>query len=300
MTAPGAAPPAKVAAVVASYNTREDLLRCLRSLVRHVTLPLEIVVVDNASTDGSAAAAREEFPRTVVLENAENLGFAAACNRGWRASSASYVLFLNSDAEVTPGAVEALGGLLDTRPDVGVVAPRTVGEDGRIQVSTGPDITPLAEWGQRRLVRGVREGRKEAVAKAEVLYAREHEPFWVSGSCLLTRRAALEAVRGFDEAFFLYEEDVDFCARVRAAGWRIVFTPAGTVRHRLGRSMEKAAVRARLEYHRSHVLYYRKHRGGLATALLRLAVAARGAAWWLTGRQPSLGAALLDLAWRGR
>ena len=176
------------------------------------------------------------------------------------------MLFLNSDAEVTPGAIETLAGVLDVRPDVGIVGPRTVGENGRIQVSTGADLTPSSEWSQRRLVRGVREGRPDAVREAESRHGREHEPFWVSGSCLLARRSALQAVGGFDEGFFLYEEDVDLCARVRAAGWRVVFTPAGTVRHRLGRSMEKSAERARLEYHRSHLLYYRKHRGSVATA----------------------------------
>lgn len=289
---------AKVAVVVVSYNTREDLVRCLRSLASQVTLPIETVVVDNASTDGSAAAACMTLPSAAVLENAENLGFGAASNRGWRASSAPYVLFLNSDAVVTAGAVEALARLLDERPEVGIVGPRTVGEDGRIQVSTGPDLTPSAEWGQRRLVHGVREGQADALREAESRHAREHEPFWVSGSCLLARRSALEAVGGFDESFFLYEEDVDLCARARAAGWRIVFTPAATVRHRLGRSMEKAGQRARLEYHRSHLLYYRKHRGLLPTTVLRLLIGARGALHWLSGR--ALGSELLSLAWRGR
>lgn len=288
---------AKVAVVVVSYNTRDDLVRCLRSLA-NPTLPIETVVVDNASTDGSATAAREALPSAAVLENAENLGFAAACNRGWRASAAPCVLFLNSDAEVTPGAIETLAGVLDVRPDVGIVGPRTVGENGRIQVSTGADLTPWSEWSQRRLVRGVREGRPESVREAESGHGREHEPFWVSGSCLLARRSALQAVGGFDEDFFLYEEDVDLCARVRAAGWRVVFTPAATVLHRLGRSMEKSAERARLEYHRSHLRYYRKHRGLLPATVLRVLLGARGALYCLS-RRP-LGTDLLSLAWYGR
>jgi GT2 family glycosyltransferase len=179
---------------------------------------------------------------------------------------------------------------------VGIVGPRTLGEDGRIQVSTGPRLTPLAEWSQRRLVRGVRLGREAAIRDAEARHSREHEPFWVSGSCLLARRSALEVVDGFDERFFLYEEDVDLCARIRAAGWRVVFTPAATVRHRLGRSMEKAGARPRLEYHRSHVHYYRKHNGVLATAALRLAVGLRGALLWLSGRDRALGRSLVGLA----
>ncbi len=122
-----------------------------------------------------------------------------------------------------------------------------------------------------------------ALAEAEDLHAREHEPDWVSGSCLAARRTALEAVSGFDERFFLYEEDADLCRRLRAAGWRVVFTPAAEVRHRLGFSMAKAPRRAGLEYHRSHLLYYRKHNGPPARVFLRLLLAARGFGGWLRG-----------------
>jgi len=290
-------PPPRVAVVIVSFNTRDDLVACLRSLSQ-VTAPVDVVVVDNASRDGSAAAARAERPDAQVLENPRNEGFGRACNQGWRASSAPQVLFLNSDAEVTAGAVEALSAVLDARPEVGVVGPRTVGEDGRIQLSTGPALTPTAEWRQRRLVRGLRAGRAEARAAAEAIAAREHEPVWVSGSCLLARRQTLEAIQGFDEQFFLYEEDVDLCVRARTAGWRVVFTPAATVRHRLGRSMARSEGGAQLEYHRSHLLYYRKHNGLLATGFLRLSLAARGTALLLDGQ--SLGPALLKLAFRGR
>jgi GT2 family glycosyltransferase len=285
-----------VSVVVVSYNTRDDLRQCLRSLASNVSLPLEVVVVDNASADGSAAAAREALPAARIIENPENKGFAAAANAGWQASRASHVLFLNSDAEVVAGAVEALLSVLDARPDVGIVGPRTLGDGDRIQVSTGPRLTPLAEWGQRRLVQGVRRGQAAALREAEARHSREHEPFWVSGSCLLARRSALEEVDGFDERFFLYEEDVDLCQRVRAAGWSVVFTPAATVRHRLGRSMAKAGARPRLEYHRSHLLYYRKHNGLVATLALRAAIGARGALLWLSGRDRALGRSLLALA----
>jgi GT2 family glycosyltransferase len=247
----------------------------------HPSLPLELVVVDNASTDGSADAVRARHPEALVIANAENAGFARACNQGWRASRAPLVLFLNPDAEVAPGAVETLVRLLESRPAVGAAGPRTRGSDGTIQVSTGSDLAPLAELRQRRLVRGVARREAHALAQAEALHAREHEPAWVSGSCLVARRTAIEAVGGFDERFFLYEEDADLCRRLREAGWRIVFTPEAEVRHHLGRSMSKAPRRARLEYHRSHRLYYRKHNGPLSRAALRILLAARGGVEWL-------------------
>jgi N-acetylglucosaminyl-diphospho-decaprenol L-rhamnosyltransferase len=270
-----------LAVVVVSFEARETLLAGLDLLRTHVSLPFELVVVDNASSDGSADGARVRHPGALVVANPENVGFARACNQGWRATRAPLVLFLNPDAEVSTGAVEALVGLLEGRPDVGAAGPRTRGSDGSIQVSTGPDLAPVAELRQRRLVLGVARGEPRALAEAEAIHAREQEPGWVSGSCLLARRTALEEVGGFDERFFLYEEDADLCRRLREAGWRVVFTPAAEVKHHLGRSMSKAPRRARLEYHRSHLLYYRKHNGPLSRAALRVHLVARGCGQWL-------------------
>ena len=271
----------RLAVVVVSFEARETLVAGLAALRAPASFPLELVVVDNASTDGSAESVRAREPGALLIANGDNLGFARACNQGWRASRAPHVLFLNPDAEVTPGAVETLVSLLESRPAVGAAGPRTRGSDGTIQVSTGPDLTPLAELRQRRLVLGVARREAHALAEAEALHAREHEPAWVSGSCLVVRRAALEAVGGFDERFFLYEEDADLCRRLREAGWRVVFTPAAEVKHHLGRSMSKAPRRARLEYHRSHLLYYGKHNGPFSRAALRILLAARGARAWL-------------------
>jgi GT2 family glycosyltransferase len=271
----GGTAPARVAVVVVSFNTRDELLRCLGTLAL-VRTPLEVVVVDNASGDGSAEAVRRDFPLAKVLENAANEGYSKANNRGWRATAAPFVLLLNSDTEVRAGTVERMLEVLETRPRVGVVGPRTLGSDGFVQVSSGPDLTPLAEWKQRRLVRGVAVGDRGALAFAAARYSAEHEPDWVSGSCLLTSRAHLEAVGGLDEGFFLYEEDVDLCVRIGRLGCRVLFTPAAEVLHHKGRSMAHAPERARLEYHRSHLRYYRKHRGPLDVAFLRVYLALLG------------------------
>jgi N-acetylglucosaminyl-diphospho-decaprenol L-rhamnosyltransferase len=267
----------RVAVIVVSWNARDDLVACLRSL-RAVTAPLEVVVVDNASEDGSAAAARQSFPDARVIEPGANLGFARACNLGWRATRAPYVLFLNPDAEVAPAAVEALAAVLDARPDVGIVGPATRYADGRPQVSFGPDLTPLGEWRQQRLMRAVRARDARTLSSLEAAISREHEPAWVSASCLMTRRSLLENLGGFDERFFLYEEDVDLCVRARHAGFRVAFTPSASVTHRLGRSMERSSERARIEYDRSHLYFYRKHRGPWATALLRVYLGVTGLA----------------------
>jgi hypothetical protein len=246
-------------------------------------------VVDNASTDGSADAVASEFPEARLIRNRENAGFSRANNQGLREASGAYVLILNSDAELTPGALPALAGRLDAAPRAGAVGPRTVSGDGTVQVSFGPALRPLAEWRQRRLVRGVKRRHPAAVRQATERAAVEHEPEWVSASCLLARKEALDAVGGFDEGFFLYEEDVDLCVRLRRAGWSVLFTPAATVVHHLGRSMQGDPGRAGLEYHRSHVRFYRKHNGPVLTAGLRLFLGAKASFGWLLALGPGAG-----------
>jgi len=300
-------PAPRVSALVVSYNTRDDLLRCLEALRAHAGVPLETIVVDNASTDGSTDAVRARFPEVEVLASPTNVGFSRANNLGLRAARGPFVLVVNSDCEVRPGAVPALVAILEARPDVALVGPRTVGTNGAPQVSFGPSLTPIAEWRQGRLVRGVKAGDAEALRQAAALAAQEREPDWVSASCFLARKAVLDAVGGFDESFFLYEEDVDLCLRVRAAGGRVLYTPAAEVVHHLGRSMDRAPARARLEYHRSHLRFYAKHNSAAERIALR-AWMAGGAAWgWLSARPGTGGRerraearAILGLALFGR
>jgi len=268
--------PPRLAVVIVSYNSQETLPACLDSLAP-AGIPLEVVVVDNASTDSSAEVTRSHPLGARLALNAANVGFACACNRGLRETSAPFVLFLNPDTVVEAGAVETMAALLESRPEVAVVGPLTHSADGTVQVSTGPDLGPRSEQSQRRLVAGVRRRDPRVLREAEALHAREREADWVSASCLMARREALAAAGGFDEGFFLYEEDADLCRRLRVAGWRVVFTPAARVRHRLGHSMAQASSRARIEYHRSHLRYYRKHNGAGSRAVLRLILAGRGA-----------------------
>jgi hypothetical protein len=212
------------------------------------------------------------------------------------------VLFLNPDAEVLPGALEALAARLAADPTLAIVGPLTRNADGSVQVSTGKDLTPRTELGQRRLVKGVERRSPAFLAEAERRHAVEHEPAWLSGACLMARREALVDVDGFDEGFFLYEEDADLCRRVRAKGGRILFTPAAEVRHRLGVSMAREPRGARLAYHASHLRYYRKYNAGWAQLLLRVGIAAHGfAALTRGGREARAEAvALLSLAIRAR
>jgi len=257
------------------------VLEALRSLQAEADLAVCVHVVDNASGDGTTAAVRSffagarRFASAHLVENQGNLGFAVACNQGWRSGGEPLVLFLNPDAQLRPGALQALARLLADQPAVGIAGPRTLNADGTVQVSTGPDLSPWRELQQRRLVRGVARRLPAALAAADALHARAHDVDWVSGACLMARRSCLEATSGFDEGFFLYEEDADLCRRARVAGWRVAFTPEAVAVHGLGQSMARSPQRGRLEYHRSHLRYYDKHLGTAARLGLRL---------WLLGR----------------
>jgi len=254
--------------VIVSYNARADLERCLDAiLVAPPAASHEIVVVDNASTDGSADAARKR-PGVRVVDAGANIGVARANNLGVRATTGTDLLLLNSDAIVPRGAIDGLLRELHREPDVAVVGPRLVDAQGRAELSFGRMMTPWNELRQKRLQR--------RAARVEELTRRRDYPDWVSGACLLVRRADAEAVGGLDERFFMYAEDVDFCAAIRARGRRILFTPAVEIVHVRGRSAAAAPAATRAAYLRSRLAFYEKHHPAWAP-LLRLYLRSRRA-----------------------
>jgi N-acetylglucosaminyl-diphospho-decaprenol L-rhamnosyltransferase len=255
-----------VSIIIVSFNARGDLERCLESLHgAPPATPHDIVVVDNASTDGSAAAARR-WPDITVIEAGSNAGFARATNIGIRVSRGTNLLLLNSDTIVPPGAIDRLLAELERHPDVAVVGPRLVDGSGRAELSFGRMIGPFNELRQKRLARS---------GAVDELTKHRQYPDWVSGACLLVRRADAEAVGGLDERYFMYAEDVDFCAAIRARRRRILFTPDVEVVHLRGRSAASAPAATRAAYRRSQLAFYEKHHPGWAP-LLRLYLRLRG------------------------
>ncbi len=255
-----------VAIIIVSYNTRDDLCTCLRSLRdAHLAVSHEIVVVDNASSDGSAQAARDCGVR--VIEAGGNLGFARANNIGIRATESELLLLLNSDTVVAPGAIERLVEDLRAHPRAGLVGPRIVDGRGRPEISFGRMIGPLNELLQKTRGRLYDRGNAFVVARVQRLVRREQYPDWVSGACLLVRRAVADAVGLLDERYFIYAEDVDFCAAVRAAGHAVRFTPAAEIVHLRGRSVARNRAHVNAAYRRSQIAFYEKHHPWWAPAL---------------------------------
>lgn len=246
--------------VIVSYNARTELGECLRSLTEHPPrVTHDITVVDNASTDGSAAAVRERWAPVRVIEMGTNAGFAAANNAGIRATESDLVLLLNSDTIVPAGAIDTLVARLRATPDAAVAGPRLIDASGAPELSFGRMISPLAEARQKLLVTLHAKNFGPVSRWVDRETRREQFVDWVSGACLLVRRGAAQAVGLLDERFFLYTEDVDFCASIRARGGHVLFTPAAEVVHLRGRSRASAPAASRAAYRRSHIAFYEKH-----------------------------------------
>lgn len=246
--------------VIVSYNARADLETCLRSLAAAPPrIPHDIVVVDNASTDGSPGAVRAGWPQVTLVELRENVGFSGGNNVGIRATRGDLILLLNSDTIVSAGAIDRLVARLEAHPDAAVAGPQLLDGSGRVEISFGRMISPLAELRQK--IEGRLYERGFGPVERQVIKAASTERYvdWVSGACLLVYRADAEAVGLLDERFFLYTEDVDFCASIRQRGRRILFTPEVRITHLRGRSRASAPRKMNAAYRRSHLAFYEKH-----------------------------------------
>ena len=266
----------RLSIVIVTFNSKADIGRCLESLVASAPrTPHEILVVDNASTDGTADLVRAQWPQVRVVDAGGNAGFARANNIGIRLSAGELVLLLNPDTVANGAAVDGLVACLDAHRDVAAVGPRIVDGHGRAELSFGPMISPLAEARQKLLVVGHDRGWAPITSVVERRTRQSHDVDWVSGACLMARRTDLEAAGLFDERFFLYTEDVDLCATLRATGQRVHFLASVSIVHHRGRSGASAPAATRRAYRRSHLAFYEKHHPGWAP-LLRLYLTLRG------------------------
>lgn len=251
-----------------NWNTRADLEQAITSLLadadhwlRRAGSVVEVIVVDNASTDGSAEMVRTRFPAVALVEAAENLGFARGYNLAASRAAGRHLLMLNPDTVVRPGALSALVEFLDSHPRAGAAGPRLVNPDGSLQYSCRRFPRPMAALFRNtplgRLLPGNRFTRDYLMAEWDHDTPRQVD--WLSGAALCIRREAWEQVGGFDEAFFMYAEDIDWCLRAHQAGWEVWYVPHAVVVHRIGASSDQRPLAMVREFHRSMALFYRKH-----------------------------------------
>ena len=264
-----------VSIVVVTFNAREDALACLASVHAHPPQrPWDLVVVDNQSSDGTADAVAERWPDVQLLRLPENIGFAAANNAGIRATSGTFVLLLNSDTLVSAGQLEALCDALERDTSAAAAGPKLVDAAGRQELSFGPMISPVGEPRQKARAKMLARGPSPVKARIEAGMGRRQYVDWVSGACLIVRRTAAESVGLLDERYFMYCEDVDFCAALRAGGHRILYAPEVEVTHLRGRSRASEPTLTNRHYRDSQLAFYRKHHPRWAR-MLRWYLAAR-------------------------
>ncbi|MCS7178112.1 MAG: glycosyltransferase family 2 protein [Anaerolineae bacterium] len=286
--------------LIVNWNVRDLLRRCLHSILASLPIgALEIIVVDNGSTDGSAEMVRAEFPQVHLIANTDNRGFTRANNQGLAVARGRYILLLNPDTEVVGDALETMITFADAHPNVGIVGPQLLNPDGTVQSSRRRfptlgtalfESTWLQPYAPRRLL-----------MHYYVLDRPDHEiqdVDWVTGAALMARREAVEQVGPLDEGFFMYSEELDWCRRFREAGWRVVYLPTAQVIHHEGKSSEQALPARHIHFQTSKVRYFRKYHGPVAAETLR-AVLLGNYLWqiglegakWLLGHQRPLRAA---------
>lgn len=277
-----------LAAVIVNYNAGDALAQALQSLTRQENIDWEAVVVDNASVDDSADAASRVVPWARFFRNRENVGFGRAVNQGVASTQAPFILLMNPDCVLAPGAIAEMLRVLRGDEACAIVGPTILDPDGRVQGSARGDPDMLTGlFGRssplRRLMPWAGVSRRNVVG-ADVVPVGERSAVvdWVSGACMLVRRAAFDMVGGFDERYFLYWEDADLCRRLRAVGRRIRYAPNAAATHQVGRSSATARSASIRAFHRSAYLYYGTHvaRGRLNPRRLAARVLLQARCWW--------------------
>jgi N-acetylglucosaminyl-diphospho-decaprenol L-rhamnosyltransferase len=289
--------------VIVSWNVRELLRQCLVSIVESLStgrggrLSTQLIVVDNASGDGSAKMVATEFPQVELVANERNLGFTQANNQGIAISDGRYVLLLNPDTETVGDALAEMVAHMENDSQVGALGPKLLNGDGRVQSSRRRfpgfgtaflEGTFLQQWFPNSPV-------LERYYVLDRAGDEIQEVDWVVGACLLMRRTALDQVGPLDEMFFMYSEEMDWCYRVKERGWKVVYLPTAEVIHHEGKSSEQVLPVKHVQFQRSKVLFFKKHFGGWRVEVLRLYLlaiylwqAALESLKWLLGHKRTL------------
>lgn len=270
--------------VIVSFNTRQILSDCLASLFRFSPGEnFEVIVVDNASADGSPAMVKKDFPQVRLLVNRRNLGFGRANNQGAALARGEFILLLNSDTLVRPESLALLLAFARRQPRLGALGPGLLNADGTPQASAGsfPDL-----WVSFKMLFGE---HFFPFCRVRFAYSRSRAVDWVVGAALLIKREVFRQVGGFDEKIFMYMEEVELCYRLKKAGFENFFYPEPKIVHLGGQSSVSGKKDPILNIYRGLLYFYRRHYSPLALSVLKLMLKAKASLGWflgcLTGRQ---------------
>ena len=254
----------KLSIIIVSWNVKKDLANCLRSIEENpASKPFEVIVVDNASSDGTVESVRNKFPEVVVIANSQNLGFAAANNQGIEKSQGEYILLLNPDTIVHSGSVDVLIEFMDENKDVGICGPQLLNQDGTIQSSVRCFPTFRGALYRHTVIRYLGLFKNEY--KKWLMKSFDHKTKMdvdqVMGAALMIRQSIIEDIGVMDEQFFMYYEEVDLCFRIKQAGWRVVFMPEVVITHLGSQSSGQIPAKKQMLAITSLLKFFRKHRG---------------------------------------
>lgn len=287
--------------IIVNWNVRELLRRAIHSVYQSWDdCPgLEIIVVDNASSDDSVAMVKDTYPAVRIIANSSNLGFTAANNQGLAIAQGDFILLLNPDTEVVGVALPALIDYAKRNPRDGMIGPQLLNPDGTVQPSrrrfpTLPVLFLESTWLEPLLPARDRRRFFAETQPDHLIQAVD----WITGAAMLTRREVIAEVGGMDEQFFMYSEELDWCRRIKAAGWEIRYLPEAKIIHHEGKSSEQVAAARHIYFQSSKVLYTRKYHGALIATLLRWwllsqycwQIGVEGAKWLVGHRRPLRGA----------
>ncbi|MDR4508538.1 MAG: glycosyltransferase family 2 protein [Candidatus Brocadiaceae bacterium] len=254
--------------IIVNWNTRKLLLDCIESI--HATVKefnFEVYVVDNGSEDDSVPMLRNHFPQVFVIENRENQGFAAAVNQALKDNTASYVVLLNTDAQLCDNTIQVMHAFMQQHTDVGIAGAQLLKPDGTKQNSFDNYPTLATEFLNKSLLRMIRP-QKYRSKKQNITNPIEVES--VIGACLMIRNEALKQVGTLDEAYFFFVEETDWCLRMQKTGWKVFHVPDAKVIHLGGESKKRAPWQSQIEYCRSLYIFFRKHRSYSAYITFRV------------------------------
>ncbi len=263
--------PKLLSIIIVNYNGIQFIKECLNSISSNVTWPHEIIIVDNASTDGSSEYVKSTFPEVKLIANQENIGFTGGNNLGVRYACGDLLLLLNNDTCLLVD-VESACNAFYADEKLGVLGGRLFYGDGRQQLSIGYEHTPLRiilSWSGLKRISFLPSIFQREVNRKELYDMPQENVSWVSGAFLMTRRSLWESLGGLDESYFMYVEDVDYCKRVRMLGYRVDYTPSIKIIHYEGAGKAWIGEKALERTLSSYLTYCRKFYGPLALVAVR-------------------------------
>jgi GT2 family glycosyltransferase len=258
-----------ISIILVNYNGADVLIDCLNSLERFIPRDnCEIIVVDNNSQDNSVYILNDKFPNIKLIKLPKNVGFGAGNNAGAKVAKGEFIFLLNTDTIVESNILPHLIELMSENPDVGIIGPKLLFPDKSFQISFSPEISLKGEFAARKLHKNAEDKNNLHIIEKDFQDIKEVDI--VVGAAFFIRADLFNLLGGFDEKFFMYFEESDLCQRVRNEGYKILYTPHVSLIHIRGYSVKKISNKMAVEYRRSQIYYYHKHRPMWEILLLRI------------------------------